>query len=305
MQGEENKTLLKRLRGASLLRTAKREGIDDPQDLFSTALADYRRLVETLYALGYYSGIVHIRIDGREAALIPPLSPPRAISQIEVSIDPGKPFRFGEVDIAPLARGTQLPEDFRTGERARAATIIDAASGAVASWRDAGHAKARVKTQDLQADHANQTLTARIGLAPGPQVRFGDLILSGNTKVRSERIRRIAGLPTGEVFSPDALDKTANRLRRTGTFRSVAVTEADDLGPDNRMDIGLALVDEKPRRFGAGIELSNFEGLAVSGFWMHRNFLGGAERLRIEGEISGIAGESQPMPIGRKRHGCI
>ncbi|WP_246525743.1 autotransporter assembly complex protein TamA [Thalassovita aquimarina] len=292
LQGEENKTLLKRLRGASLLRTAKREGIDDPQDLFSTALADYRRLVETLYALGYYSGIVHIRIDGREAALIPPLSPPRAISQIEVSIDPGKPFRFGEVDIAPLARGTQLPEDFRTGERARAATIIDAASGAVASWRDAGHAKARVKTQDLQADHANQTLTARIGLAPGPQVRFGDLILSGNTKVRSERIRRIAGLPTGEVFSPDALDKTANRLRRTGTFRSVAVTEADDLGPDNRMDIGLALVDEKPRRFGAGIELSNFEGLAVSGFWMHRNFLGGAERLRIEGEISGIAGES-------------
>lgn len=292
LQGVENETLLKRLRGASLLRTAEREKVSDPQDLFSTALADYRRLVETLYALGYYSGIVHIRIDGREAAQIPVLSPPREISKIEVSIDPGKPFRFGTADIAPLAPGTQLPAEFRSGERARAEVVIDAAQGAVSDWRDAGHAKAEVASQDLLADHADQRLDARIGLAPGPQVRFGDLILSGKTKVRAERIRRIAGLPEDQVFSPDALDKVASRLRRTGTFRSVALTEAETLSPGNRMDIGLALVDEKPRRFGAGIEMSNFEGLSVSGFWLHRNLLGGAERLRIEGAVSGIEGDS-------------
>ncbi|MEZ5911268.1 MAG: hypothetical protein R3D84_02755 [Paracoccaceae bacterium] len=28
----------------------------------------------------------------------------------------------------------------------------------------------------------------------------------------------------------------------------------------------------------------------LSGFWMHRNLLGGSERLRIEGEVSNIGG---------------
>ena len=292
MQGTENAPLLKQLRGASLLRMADREGVSDPQDLFSTALADYRRLVETLYAQGYYSGIVHIRIDGREAALIPPLNPPDQISRIEVSIDPGKPFRFGTSEIAPLAPGTQLPDGFREGEPAYAETVINATQSAVDGWRDAGHAKAQVTSQNLLADHATRLLSARIGIDPGPRLRFGALVLSGNSKVRPDRIRRIAGLPEGEVFSPAELEKAASRLRRTGAFRSVAASESDAIGPDGRMHIGMALVDEKPRRFGAGIELSNFEGLTLSGFWMHRNLLGGAERLRIEGEVKGIEGES-------------
>ncbi|WP_058263673.1 autotransporter assembly complex protein TamA [Thalassovita gelatinovora] len=288
----ENDTLLKRLRGASLLRTAQREEVSDPQDLFSTALADYQRMVETLYALGYYSGTVSIRIDGREAALIPALNPPKQINDIEILIDPGKPFRFETTEIAPLAAGTQLPEGFRRGERARAEVVIDAARNAVDGWRDIGHAKAKIAAQRLVADHAAQTLAAEIAIAPGPQVRFGDLVLSGDSKVRAERIRRIAGLPSDTIYSPAELKKVATRLRRSGAFRSVAVTEDERLKPGNRMDIGVAVVDDKPRRFGAGVELSTYEGLTLSGFWMHRNLLGGAERLRIDAEIAGIEGQN-------------
>ncbi|WP_323786525.1 autotransporter assembly complex family protein [Thalassovita sp.] len=293
LDGEvENETLLKQLRGASLLRTAQREEVSDPQDLFSTALADYQRLVETLYAQGYYSGIVSIRIDGREAALIPALNPPKQITEIKIRIDPGKPFRFDTTEISPLAAGTQLPEGFRRGEPARAEVVINAARSAVDGWRDAGHAKAEIAAQRLVADHAAQTLAANIAIAPGPQVRFGDLVLSGDSKVRAERIRRIAGLHTGAIYSPAELKKVANRLRRTGAFRSVAVTEGEQLKPGDRMDIGVAVVDEKPRRFGAGVEVSTYDGLTLSGFWMHRNLLGGAERLRVDAEIAGIEGQN-------------
>ena len=43
---------------------------------------------------------------------------------------------------------------------------------------------------------------------------------------------------------------------------------------------------------GFGAELSTLEGLTVSAFWLHRNLLGGAERLRLDVEVSGIGGGS-------------
>ena len=46
--------------------------------------------------------------------------------------------------------------------------------------------------------------------------------------------------------------------------------------------------DRKPRRVGFGAELSNRDGVTLSGFWLHRNILGGAEKLRVDGEIAQI-----------------
>lgn len=284
--------LRKRLRQASLLRLAKSEGVSDPQDVFSTALAEYQRLLETLYANGYYSGVIRVRLDGQEAAAIPPLNPPAQISRIEVQITPGPRFRFGTARVAPLPDALQLPEAFAPGAPARSTTVISAVETAVDGWRLAGHAKAKPTSQNLSANHATAILNADVTIAPGPQVRFGPLVVAGHSKVRPTRIRRIAGLPEGEVFSPLELDKAATRLRRTGAFRAVTLTEAKTLNADGSMDIAASVTDEKLRRFGAGAAVSNYEGLTLSGYWMHRNLLGGAERLRIGGEVAGIGGDT-------------
>ncbi len=103
-------------------------------------------------------------------------------------------------------------------------------------------------------------------------------------------MRAIAGLPEGEVFSPEDLRRSAERLRRSGAFRSVTLSEADDAGPGDLIGITALVEEEKPRRLGFGAEVSTTEGLMVSGFWLHRNLLGGAERLRLEAEVAGIGG---------------
>ncbi len=295
LSGVKDDDLQSQLRRASLLRTAKREKVTDPQDVFSTALADYQRLLETLYANGYYSGVIRIRIDGQEAAQIPPLDPPGRIDRIDVTITPGRQFRFGTASVAPLPAGTVLPEGFRTGQPAKSTAVIESVATAVDGWRAAGHAKAQPGHQHLLANHAAQTLDARVQIVPGPAVRFGPLTVTGDSRVRSTAVRRISGLPVGAPFSPAELEKAATRLRRSGAFRSVTLTEADTVAADGSMEITAAVVDEKRRRFGAGAELSNFEGLTLSGFWMHRNLLGGAERLRIEAEVSGIEGDTGGM----------
>ncbi|MGH1355763.1 MAG: autotransporter assembly complex protein TamA [Thalassovita sp.] len=290
LAGTQNDGLQDRLRAASLLRLARDEGVSDPQDLFSTAQADYQRLLETLYAQGYYSGVISIRLDGQEAAAIPPLNAPKTVSTITVSVDPGKPFRFGTAKVTPLAPETSLPEGFQPGQIARSTVVLQAVETAVDAWRLAGYAKAQPAHQHLLADHSVQRLDAKITIEPGPKVTFGTLLITGESNVSERRIARIAGLPSGQTFSPKDLEKAATRLRRTGAFRSVSLTEAKQLGPGDTMDITAQVVDEKPRRYGLGAEVSNYEGITLSGFWLHRNILGGAERLTLDGEVSGIGG---------------
>lgn len=279
------------LKSASLLRQAQDNKEITAREVFAAAMADYGRLTEALYGEGHYGGVVNILIDGREAANIPPFSLPVQINKVAIKVDPGPPFRFSQARVTPLAPNYALPEGFGPGQTAKSGQVQAALDGAAEAWRDAGHAKVTLSGQALRANHATSELDAELRLSPGPKVRFGALVQGDKSAVRSSRIQRIAGLPTGEVFSPDVMRKVAKRLRRTGAFASVALSEAETLGPGDVMDIGLSLVDEVPRRYGAGAEWSTFDGLTLTGFWMHRNFLGGAERFRVDGEVSGLAGD--------------
>ncbi|ALG92069.1 MULTISPECIES: autotransporter assembly complex protein TamA [Actibacterium] len=280
------------LRAASLVVSTAEDEKANPQDLLSAARADYARLVGVLYGAGYYSPVVHIIVDGAEAAVIPPYGAPARIDTIALSVTTGPRFAFSRARLAPLAPGTELPEAFAAGKTAESGVIVDAVTAGIDGWRAQGHAKAAPAGQSLVADHATNTLDADIRLAPGPRLTFGRLTLSGTTRMREERVRAIAGLPSGETFSPDALERSATRLRRSGVFRSVTLNEAATPGPDGTLDIEAALVDDKKRRLGVGAELSSLEGLRLSTFWLHRNLMRGGERLRIDAEAGGIGGES-------------
>lgn len=285
-----DKTVTAALQQASLLFAGQTETGADPRDVLAAARADYARLINALYAEGYYGGTIFIRVDGREAADLSPFEAPARIGAIEVVVDPGPRFSFGDVAVGPLAPGASGTPGFVSGAPALSTEVQAAVDAGIADWRDAGRAKAKVAGQSVTADHRTATLDADIRLAPGPLVTLGELVQTTPSAVRADRVQRIAGLPTGEVYSPGKVEAAAERLRRTGAFASVTTTEADTLGPGDTMDVDLALADEKPHRFGIGAEFTSLEGATVAGYWMHRNLFGGAERFRIDGEVTHIDG---------------
>lgn len=279
------------LQAASLLQAEIGDkGTDDPQELLAAARSDYGRLVGALYDEGYFGGVVSIRIDGREAASLPPLDPPKSIRSITVTVQPGARFVFGRAGIAQVPAGTTVPASYAPGQPARTGVIRDAAGAVVDGWRDAGHARAGIGSQSVVAEHSQNQLNVELGIAPGPVVTFGRFVVRGNERISTERVRDIAGFPEGRVFSPAAVAASAKRLRQTGTFKSVSVTEAKTLNPDNTLDFETVVIEEKRRRLGYGAEFSTVDGITLSAFWIHRNLLGGAERLRIDAEIAGVGG---------------
>ncbi|WP_224816684.1 autotransporter assembly complex family protein [Hasllibacter sp. MH4015] len=279
-----------RLRAASLLLQETEEQ-RTAQDLVAAARADYGRLVAALYNEGYFSPVVRISVDGREAARIPPFGAPRSISNITISVEPGPAFQLGTAEIGPLAPDTDLPDDFRPGGPASTPLLRDTASAAIEGWRERGHAVAEVADQQITARNGDAVLDVRVRIDPGQIVRFGTLIPQGQERMRLERILAIAGLPEGTTFSPETLARVEARLQDTGVFSAIALEEGE-VGPDGEMDITATLVESEPRRFGFGAELSTDDGAALSAYWLHRNLFGGAERLRIEGEINGIGSEA-------------
>ena len=278
------------LQAASLSLSLEQDGGSDAQDFVAAARADYRRLLTGLYSEGFYGGTISILVDGVEASTLDPLVPRSSVNTIELRVTPGPRFKFGRADIQPLASGTLLPEAFATGSTAETNAISNAASTAVTGWRAVGHPLADIESQSITANHNEERLDVSIVVAPGPELTFGDVTVTGNENVRTERVLAIAGLPKG-TYDPARIARAEANLRRTGAFSAATVIESE-VAVDGTLPLTLNIVEQTPRRVGAGIEYSTVDGLTLSSFWMHRNFLGGAENFRIDGEIAGLDGET-------------
>jgi translocation and assembly module TamA len=283
---------------ASQVRAFQLQGQTDPQDLLTAARSDYARILAAMYAKGHYSVVIRIRVDGREAAAIPALEAPPAISTIRIEVEPGLPFRFGLARVAPLAPETKIPQAFRSGAPAESGAVASAVDVAITAWRETGHAKAFVAAEDVMADHAARQIDADVRLSPGPKLRFGRLEITGETRMREPRIRKIAGLPEGETFSETELRRAETRLRRTGIFASVALTEDEQVTAPDLLGITATVVEQKPRRYSVGVEVASLDGVALTASWLHRNLLGGGERLGVSAEVTNIGSGQSGIDYG-------
>ncbi|SMO74591.1 autotransporter assembly complex protein TamA [Paracoccus laeviglucosivorans] len=289
--GGRDDDILPLVRTTSLLVSAQAEGRVTGQDMLAAARGDYARILGVLYDQGYYSGLIDIKLDGVEAAQIAPLDAPKIVRKVVVSVDPGPRFRYSRAEIGPLAPKTDLPNDYRAGGVARTGDMKTAATNSVSAWRDVGYAKAAVSDTQIIADHATNEIDSRIALTPGPSLRFGELTIRGYERMDPRRLRKIAGFPEGQRFDPEKLEDVRKRLRRSGVFSAITLTEADYVGPDNTLDVDLQVVEQKLRRIGGGFEFSSTDGLALTGYWMHRNLLRGGERLRVDAGITDIGSQ--------------
>ncbi len=142
----------------------------------------------------------------------------------------------------------------------------------------------------MVADHNTGTLDVALTVAAGPVAGYGDTSVAGTTEVDPEFTAYMAGLPKGKTYSPQDLDDARERLQGLQVFSSVTVKEAQALDAEGNIPVAVEVSERKKRYYGVGATISNTEGLGLEGYWGHRNLFGRAEKLRIEGSISGIGG---------------
>ncbi len=291
------------LEKASSLWTDREEPASGTGGLLAKARGDYRRLLASLYAEGYYGPYISIRAGGREVAdLTLATEFPQGVP-ITVDIDTGPEFAFGIAAIVnPPPEHVSQRDDvdsaasvgYRPGGVARSGVVTQASSLAVERWRQVAYAKARETDRRMLADHPENRLNAAITLDPGRPATYGPTTVVGSRRTDPAFIAFMADLPEGESFDPDDIADGQARLNRLGIFRSLRFEEAPEIRPDGSLPMTVRVEDRKPRTIGFGGTYSTIDGIGVSAYWMHRNLFGRGERLRFDASIDGLGSSLDP-----------
>ncbi|RCS25225.1 outer membrane protein assembly factor [Phyllobacterium salinisoli] len=281
--------------------------------LLAKARGDYRRILAALYGEGRYGGTVSIKVNGREAADIPPDAQLPDNVPVQISVDPGPQFLFARTSISqmpppPVDRRdlVKLPseEGFAPGKIARSATILKAELLAVDAWRHQGFAKAKTTNRSITADHSDDTVDVDIAVDPGRRAYYGPVQVKGTERMNPEFVARQTDLKPGQEYDPDDIERAKKRLNRLEVFRAATITEAENIEPDGTLPMTLTVQERPLRRFGVGGSYSTLDGAGLEAYWMHRNLFGKAERLRFDAKMSGV-GSTQEKSYDPKNYNYL
>ncbi|RUW66541.1 autotransporter assembly complex family protein, partial [Mesorhizobium sp. M4B.F.Ca.ET.049.02.1.2] len=288
---DADKDLVKNLENASTLKADEERPVSGSLGLLAKARADREGLVAALYADARYEGVVTITIEGKPLDDLPPdaeFKGPQPIP-VAISIVAGPKFTLGNIRLEGDAAGL-ASADFGliAGGDAGSGAVLKAEALIVRALKQEGRPLATITDRQIVAEHATSTLDVTLTVAAGPVAGYGDTTVEGTEKVDRDFTEYMTGLKRGRQYSPDEIDDARDRLLGLEVFNSVTMKEGESLDAEGNIPINVQVSERKPRYFGLGGTVSNTEGLGLEGYWGHRNLFGRAEKLRIEGAISGI-----------------
>ncbi|TPK83535.1 MULTISPECIES: autotransporter assembly complex family protein [unclassified Mesorhizobium] len=288
---DADKDLVKKLENASALKGDEDRPVSGSLGLMAKARSDREQLVAALYADARYEGVVTITIDGKPLDALPPdaeFKGPQPIP-VAINISTGPKFTLGNIRLEGDAAGL-MGADYGliSGGDAGSGAVLKAEALVVRTLKEQGRPLAKVTDRQIVADHATSTLDVTLTVAAGPVAGYGATTVEGTEKVDRDFTEYMTGLKRGRQYSPQEISDARDRLLGLEVFNSVTFKEADKLDADGNIPIGVQVSERKPRYFGLGGTFSNTEGLGLEGYWGHRNLFGRAEKLRIDGAISGI-----------------
>ncbi|MER8810258.1 autotransporter assembly complex protein TamA [Mesorhizobium australicum] len=288
---DADKDLVKKLENASAQKSDEDRPVSGSLGLMAKARSDREQLVAALYADARYEGVVTVTIDGKPLDELPPdaeFKGPQPIPVV-ITISAGPKFTLGNIRLEGDAAGLMSADyGLISGGDAGSGAVLKAEALIVRTLKEQGRPLARVTDRQIVADHATSTLDVTLTVAAGPVAGYGATTVEGTEKVDRDFTEYMTGLKRGKQYSPQEISDARDRLLALEVFNSVTFKEADKLDADGNIPIGVQVSERKPRYFGLGGTFSNTEGLGLEGYWGHRNLFGRAEKLRIDGAISGI-----------------
>lgn len=292
VDGGEDGGLRDRLEAASALVSGAGKPVSGSVGLVSRASSDFEQLLAVLYEDARYGGIVRIVLDGRPLKDLPPDADLSASGPVTVQIvvTPGRQFHFRNIRIDSDDGVYRDPQSYGlvTGEVAGSMAILSAEEALVGELKNSGHPLAEVTDRDVVADHASAAIDLVLSLAPGPMAPFGETSVEGATEVDPAFVREMTGIVAGETYDPGQMKAAANRLRSLDVFSSVTVRGRDQLDENGSLPVDVTVSERKHRFIGAGATFSSTDGGGLEAYWGHRNLFGRAEKLRVEGSVSGL-----------------
>jgi outer membrane protein assembly factor BamA len=201
---------------------------------------------------GPRTSVGEVAIEGTELVKFDALAP-------EVRLVPGEPYSYARVEEARSALLRRLGAQ--------------------------GHVYARVEVREHR-DSERHTMAVRLVVDEGPQVRVGQIFVTGNRRTREDFIRGRLRLREGAVYDPEAAARSQGTLLETGVFRSVSLRLEDPDAPRATKDLIVEVVERPYASLTQSFGFSIAEGPRAQLEYLRPNLVGRALELSLRGKIN-------------------
>jgi translocation and assembly module TamA len=298
-----DKNLVQTLKDASTLQSLKSDPPPDADSMVRRAEADLPRMTDALWGAGFYNARVAITVAGVPLSL--QTSRPegairaaavyrsRALVPVQVTVDPGPQFALRNIAVLDARTGRPIPSEelpprivrIKPGDPARTPDILAAQARIVDYFRAQSRPFAKVTRQDPVVIHPSQVMDISLTVDPGPRAGIGEIAIGGLENVDPAVVRSFIYTDPGDPYSPAALASMRKSILNIEALSSVRIREGDRLDAYGNLPLFVDITERPPRVVGASVQYSTTDGPAIRAYWAHRNLFGGAERLRLEGNL--------------------
>jgi translocation and assembly module TamA len=301
------------LQGASDLYRLRTDAPQSSEVLVRRVAADLPRLIDALWAEGYYDASLSASVAGAPitldgggldaAARAAERLQGRALVPVVIDVRPGPQFTLRHLRILDARTDLPLPATlvdaaalkYGPGDPLVAASVRALQARITDLLRARSHALAQVTDIEPVVHHDLDLVDVTIRVDPGPEAGLGPVTISGAKTVDPRVLRSFVYLEEGEAYSPDRIAALRKSLGQVEIVGSVRVLESDRLDASGNLPLEAAISERKPHLVSAAAQYSTVDGPSVRAAWTHRNLFGGGERLRLEATV-GLSSENGGKP---------
>ena len=325
----ERAELEARFRALSSLQAMPAKGSDYLPQLAVRAAADRALLQQLLRTYGYYDAEANQTLAiGMGAttfapAPTPPASTPapataaeapvpaKAGPAVRFDIVPGTRYRFGAIDLGPLASigpdFARLRKSFGIfpGDALHLDAISVQTQSLDAALGDSGYAFAHIDPPALTVDHLREEGDLSLPVRPGGVYRFGQIVSGNEHFLSSRHLASIARFHTGQPYKRSEVDDLRRAILATGLVSSLTVTPravtppapaATSTSPSSAAPTGVVALDVSmtpapARTISGAIGYDTAQGFRLEAGWEHRNLFPPEGSLRLRG----VAGTNEQL----------
>ncbi len=204
---------------------------------------------------------------------------------IEVSVDEGSQFKFGETKF--LGDALYKPEElqalklYKDGETYSQEKVNAVKQLLLRKYGNAGYYYAEVNVVP-QINNQTGIVDLNYYINPGQQVTVRRINFTGNNKTADEVLRREMRQMEGALASNEKIDLSKVRLERTGFFKTVDVKPVRVPNSPDQVDLNVDVEEQHSGTTTLAVGYSQNGGITFQAGLSQTNFMGTGNRVAVD-----------------------
>ncbi len=210
------------------------------------------------------------------------ITPDKEKIYISIAITEGQVFKMGAIK---FAGDLKIPEEelrallqFKPGETFSRQRVVDSVKAISDRLANDGYSFANINPVP-DRDANSKTASFTFFIDPGKRVYVRRINIQGNTRTRDEVVRREMRQLESSWYSVDRINRSKERLDRTGFFEEVNVETPAVPGTTDQVDLVVTVKERNTGSLQFGVGYSQAERFSLSASVAQANIFGSGNQL--------------------------